>query len=90
MDFNVLLTDLPTLVIVIIGVPIVLAAYIVGGEYLVRQLPDKARPAVRPWIWVAPALLLVTGFLVAPAEERGRRRDLRRPYPPALRSGGWR
>ena len=67
MDFSVLLTDLPTLVIVIIGVPAVLAAYIVGGEYLVRQLPDKARPAVRPWIWVAPALVLVSGFLVAPA-----------------------
>src|ERR1700682_2996005 len=67
MDFNVLLTDLPTLVVVIIGVPLVLAAYIVGGEDLVRRLPDKARPAVRPWIWVAPALVLVAGFLVAPA-----------------------
>jgi alpha-glucoside transport system permease protein len=67
MDFSVLLTDLPTLVVVIIGVPAVLAAYIVGGEYLVRQLPDKVRPAVRPWIWVAPALVLVSGFLVAPA-----------------------
>jgi alpha-glucoside transport system permease protein len=67
LDFSVLLTDLPTLVVVIIGVPLVLAAYIVGGEYLVRRLPDKSRPAVRPWIWVAPALLLVTGFLVAPA-----------------------
>jgi len=67
MDFSVLLTDLPTLVGVIIGVPAVLAAYIVGGEYLVRRLPDKARPSVRPWIWVAPALVLVTGFLVLPA-----------------------
>jgi alpha-glucoside transport system permease protein len=67
MDFSVLLTDLPTLVVVIIGVPAVLAGYIVGGEYLVRWLPDKARPAVRPWIWVAPALVLVSGFLVAPA-----------------------
>jgi alpha-glucoside transport system permease protein len=67
LDFSVLLTDLPTLVVVIIGVPVVLAAYIVGGEYLVRRLPDKARPSVRPWIWVAPALLLVAGFLVAPA-----------------------
>jgi alpha-glucoside transport system permease protein len=67
MDFSVLLTDVPTLVAVIVGVPLVLAAYIVGGEYLVRRLPDKARPAVRPWIWVAPALLLVSGFLVLPA-----------------------
>jgi alpha-glucoside transport system permease protein len=67
MDFSVLLTDIPTLVAVIIGVPVVLAAYIVGGEYLVRRLPDRARPAVRPWIWVGPALLLVAAFLVAPA-----------------------
>jgi alpha-glucoside transport system permease protein len=67
MDFSVLLTDLPTLAVVLIGVPGVLAAYIVGSELLVRRLPDKARPAVRPWIWIAPALLLVTAFLVAPA-----------------------
>ena len=67
MDFSVLLTDLPTLVAVIIGVPAVLAAYIVGGEYLVRRLPDKWRPSVRPWIWVAPALALVAGFLVLPS-----------------------
>jgi alpha-glucoside transport system permease protein len=67
MDFSVLLTDLPTLVAVIIGVPAVLAAYIVGGEYVVRRLPDKWRPSVRPWIWVAPALLLVAGFLVLPS-----------------------
>src|SRR5260370_32113365 len=67
MDFSVLLTDLTTLIGVVIGVPAVLAAYIVGGEYLVRRLPDKARPAVRPWLWAAPALALVTGFLVLPA-----------------------
>ena len=67
MDFSVLLTDLPTLLVVIVGVPAVLAAYIVGGEYLVRRLPDKTRPAVRPWIWVGPALIFVAGFLVVPA-----------------------
>ena len=67
MDFSVLLTDIPTLVVVLVGVPGVLAAYIVGGEFLVRRLPDKARPSVRPWIWVGPALVLVTLFLVLPA-----------------------
>src|SRR5258708_24961507 len=71
MDFSVLLTDLPTLVAVIIGVPAVLAAYIIGGEYLVRRLPDKWRPAVRPWIWVAPALALVAGFLGLPSVGTG-------------------
>src|SRR5438128_11285426 len=67
MDWNLLLTDLPTLIAVIVGVPAVLAAYIVGGELLVRRLPDKNRPQVRPWIWVGPALVLVTGFLLLPA-----------------------
>jgi alpha-glucoside transport system permease protein len=45
---------------------VVLAAYIVGGEYLVRLLPDKTRPSVRPWIWVGPALVFVAVFLVYP------------------------
>lgn len=67
MDFTVLLTDIPTLLVVILGVPAVLVAYIVGGEYLVRRLPDKNRPQVRPWIWVGPALVLVVGFLLLPA-----------------------
>jgi alpha-glucoside transport system permease protein len=65
-DFSQLLADVPTLAAVIIGVPAVLAAYIVGGEYLVRLLPDKARPSVRPWIWVGPALVFVALFLVYP------------------------
>ena len=67
MDFSVLLQDIPTLLVVILGVPAILAAYIVGGELLVRRLPDKNRPQVRPWIWVGPALILVSGFLLLPA-----------------------
>ncbi len=66
MDFSQLLADVPTLVAVIVGVPAVLAAYIVGGEYVVRLLPDKLRPSVRPWIWVGPALAFVGFFLVYP------------------------
>jgi alpha-glucoside transport system permease protein len=65
-DFSQLLADVPTLAAVIVGVPVVLAAYIVGGEYVVRLLPDKSRPAVRPWIWVGPALAFVALFLVYP------------------------
>ena len=67
MDFSVLLSDIPTLLAVIIGVPLVLVAYIVGGEFLIRRLPDKNRPQVRPWIWVGPAIVLVTCFLLLPA-----------------------
>ena len=67
MDFSVLLQDIPTLLAVILGVPAVLVGYIFGAEFLVRRLPDKNRPQVRPWIWVGPALLLVAGFLFIPA-----------------------
>lgn len=67
MDFSILLTDLPTLVVVIVGVPAIIAAYIVGGEFLVRRLPDKQRPQVRPWLWVGPALFFVAAFLLLPA-----------------------
>lgn len=67
MDFSVLLSDIPTLVSVIVGVPLVLVGYIVGAEFLVRRLPDKNRPQVRPWIWVGPALVLVAAFLLIPA-----------------------
>jgi len=66
-DFSILLGDIPTLLVVVLGVPAVLVAYIVGGELLVRRLPDKNRPQVRPWIWVGPALVLVTGILLLPA-----------------------
>jgi len=66
-DFSVLLQDIPTLLLVILGVPAVLVGYIFGAEFLVRRLPDKNRPQVRPWIWVGPALLLVAGFLFIPA-----------------------
>ena len=67
MDFSVLLQDIPTLLGVIIGVPAVLVGYIVGAEFLVRRLPDKNRPQVRPWIWVGPAIALVAAFLFIPA-----------------------
>ncbi len=71
MDFSVLLTDVPTLLVVILGVPAVLLAYIVGAEFLVRRLPDKNRPQVRPWIWVGPALAFVAAFLLIPVIATG-------------------
>ena len=67
MDWGAVLSGIPTLVVVIVAVPAVLVAYIVGTEYLVRLLPDAFRPRVRPWIWVGPALVFVFGFLILPA-----------------------
>ncbi len=68
MDLSQLLAvQLPTLLGVVIGVPVALAGYIVGMEYLVRLLPDGRQASVRPWIWVGPALLFVIVFLVYPS-----------------------
>lgn len=68
MDFSQFLTvQLPTLLVVIFGVPAVLAGYIVGCEFAVRRLPDRTQPKVRPWVWVGPALAFVVVFLVYPA-----------------------
>jgi alpha-glucoside transport system permease protein len=66
-DLNLLIEDIPTLAVVIFGVPAVLAGYIIGGELLVRRLPDKLRPSVRPRSRVGPALLFVSAFLVLPS-----------------------
>jgi alpha-glucoside transport system permease protein len=61
-----LINQLPTLLAAIIGVPIAIGLYIVGFEYLVKVLPDAVQPRARPWIWVGPALVFVTIFLVIP------------------------
>ena len=53
-------------VVAVVGVPLALAAYIVGSEQLVKRLPRSVQPRVRPWFWVGPALLMVTLFLVYP------------------------
>lgn len=67
MDLGLLSSDLLTLVAVVVAVPAILAAYIVGTEFLVTRLPDRRRLQVRPWIWVGPALIFVAAFLVLPA-----------------------
>jgi alpha-glucoside transport system permease protein len=59
-------SQLLTLLTVVVGVPVVLAAYIVAGEMVVRRLPAQAQPGVRPWLWVGPALLFIAVFLVYP------------------------
>jgi alpha-glucoside transport system permease protein len=40
---------------------------VVLAERLIEMLPDRRRRAVRPWVWLAPALLLLAVFLVYPA-----------------------
>jgi alpha-glucoside transport system permease protein len=66
-DWQTLLTvNLPVLVLVIVGVPLVLVGYIIGTEILVKRLPKRSQPSVRPWVWVGPAIAFVGLILVYP------------------------
>src|SRR6516225_9215721 len=49
-----------------VGVPALLAIYIVGIERLLRHVSIRRRRALQPWLWLAPALLFVAVFLVYP------------------------
>ena len=57
---------LVTAIIVVVGVPAVLAGYIIGTEQILRLVRERLRPRLRPWLWLAPALVLLFVFLVYP------------------------
>jgi alpha-glucoside transport system permease protein len=57
---------LPYLIGAVVGVPAVLVLYILGTDWLIRRLPVAAHSRVRPWVWVAPALVLVAALLIYP------------------------
>ncbi len=54
-------------ILYLVGVPAVLVGYIAGTEWLVRRLPEKQRPEVRPWLWIGPAVLFLFIYLVYPS-----------------------
>ena len=48
------------------GVPVLLGGYAYAAEALLARLGARARGACRPWLWLAPAFLLLGGLLVYP------------------------
>lgn len=52
--------------VVLVGVPVLTAGYIVLVERALTVVPDRQRPAARPWLWMAPALALLFVFLIYP------------------------
>lgn len=55
-------------ILVVLGVPMLTAGYIVAAEWLLARLvPARRRPAIRPWLWLTPALALLAIFLVYPS-----------------------
>lgn len=52
--------------LVVVAVPAVTVAYALLTERLVRLVPDRRRAGVRPWLWLAPAFVLLTLYLIYP------------------------
>ncbi|MHB1006764.1 MAG: carbohydrate ABC transporter permease [Chloroflexota bacterium] len=59
-------STLITALVVVVGVPLATFGYVVLAERILALLPDAWRPGIRPWLWLAPALLLLLVFLVYP------------------------
>lgn len=55
-----------TAAIVVVGVPGVLIGYIWLTEQVLRIMPERRRPTIRPWLWLAPALAFLAIFLIYP------------------------
>jgi alpha-glucoside transport system permease protein len=61
------MTDkLITAAVVVVAVPGVLVGYIWLTEQVLRIMPERRRPTIRPWLWLAPALGFLALFLVYP------------------------
>jgi alpha-glucoside transport system permease protein len=55
-----------TALVVVVGVPLVMVGYIWATEQVLRIVPGRYKPRIRPWLWVAPALAFLGLFLVYP------------------------
>jgi alpha-glucoside transport system permease protein len=52
--------------IALVGAPAASVVYIVAAELALGRLTVRPRRALRPWVWLAPALAFVAVFLVYP------------------------
>lgn len=48
------------------GVPVLLGGYAYAAEAFLARLAPRRREALRPWLWLAPAFLILGGLLVYP------------------------
>jgi alpha-glucoside transport system permease protein len=51
---------------VVIAVPAVLLGYIFATEFVIGFARGRWRDRIRPWLWLTPALVILTAFLVVP------------------------
>src|SRR5438105_1307406 len=55
-----------SVILIVLAVPAVLVGYILLVERIVPRLPERRQAGARPWLWLAPALILLLAFLVLP------------------------
>jgi alpha-glucoside transport system permease protein len=50
----------------VVGIPALVLGFIVLGEIAIRRLPEARQALLRPWVWMAPMLVIVGVVLVYP------------------------
>lgn len=53
-------------VIVIVGVPAVMVGYVAVVEWVVGLFPFRLQGRIRPWLWIAPVMVILLVYLVYP------------------------
>src|SRR5690554_807852 len=64
---------LTTAFFVVVGVPASLVGYIFLVELLLRFVPQRRVPRIRPLLWIAPAVAFLAVFLIYPTLDTIRR-----------------
>ncbi len=66
------MNTLLTVLIAVVGVPAATVAYVLVIERLLDVLPERLQPRLRPWLWLAPALVFLLVFLIYPMLQTAR------------------
>ncbi len=53
--------------VAVVGVPLVLWAYLFLIENALKKVSARTRAKIRPWVWLFPAFVLLAAFLIYPA-----------------------
>lgn len=57
----------------IVVIPACIGGYIVVVEAFLGRLPEKRQDILRPWMWLAPALVFLSTLLIYPTLMPNRR-----------------
>jgi alpha-glucoside transport system permease protein len=55
-----------TILIAVVGVPLLLVGYLLATEVVVGAFPNRWQSRIRPYLWIFPAVAFATVFMVIP------------------------